>query len=175
MSFQTTVGFRNTSGFLGQIIREVPSIVKVWRLSSQTAVVNTFGKAFTASPEVVTTPEMGLQAIKVAAVGGTAAFAGILVNPSEFANSGSAAGTLAPNLNLPAYSRAELMTEGEAVVSFATAVAYGDGVAFDPATGALVAPGAGMTTIVGAMVTNATTAAGLTTISLAKLPTPASA
>lgn len=174
--FQSTVGFRNTAGFLGQIIREVPHVVKIWRLNGQTAIANTFGKAFTYSADDVQVPNTGLQAIQVAVVGGTGAFAGILVNPAEFASNGTAAGgSLAPTMDLAPYSRAELMTEGTCVVSFPAAVAYGTGVAFDPATGSLVAPGVGMTTIVGAKVTNTTTAAGLTTISLANLPTPASA
>ena len=69
--FQSTVGFRNTAGFLGQIIREVPHVVKIWRLNGQTAVPNTFGKAFTYSADDAQAPSQGLQAIQGAAVGGT--------------------------------------------------------------------------------------------------------
>lgn len=173
MSFQQTVGFRNTRGFLGQIIREVPSVVKIWRLDAQTAVPNTFGKAFTYVSDAAPADGNGLPEIKVAKVGGAGVFVGLLVNPSEFANSGSAAGTLAPNLDLPAFSRAELMTEGEAVIYFTGVGAYGDGVAYLDATGALVPVGtASSTTIAGAMLTNSIAAPGLTTISLVKVPSP---
>lgn len=169
MSFQTAVRFRYTNGFLGQVLRDVPSVVKSWRLSSQTAQTNTFGKAFT-NVAAEFAAQSGLDSIPVAQVGLSAAgagFAGILCNPEEFASSGSTSGTLSPSLDLAAYSRAQLMTQGEVVVSFATSVTYGDPVYFDNVTGALAnATGAGLTLIVGAKVTRTIAAAGLTTISL---------
>ncbi|MNH04172.1 hypothetical protein D3C81_365110 [compost metagenome] len=168
MPFQSTVGFRYTQGFLGQVTLEVPSVVKPWRLSAQTAQANTFGKAFTWQAEVA--PTKGLQAIEVAQVGLSAAgvkFAGILCHPEMMALNGTAAGTLSPTLDVAANEVVQLMAKGEVVVSFTTAVAYGDPVYFDNVTGALFnTADAARTLIDGARVTNPTGAAGLTTISL---------
>lgn len=162
MSFQSTVNFRNTSGFLGQIILEVPHVVKSWRLDGQTASPNTFGKAFSAVADTVQVgQQFGSRPIPTATVGGTGPFAGILCNPAEFALSGSAAGTLAPSLDLPPYAEAQLITHGEVVVAFGTAVNYGDAVYFGE-DGTL--SNANGTLIAGAKVTNTIAGAGLTTV-----------
>lgn len=169
MAFQSAVRFRYTQGFLGQVTLEVPSVVKPWRLSAQTAQANTFGKAFTWQAEVAATN--GLQAIEVAQVGLAAAgagFAGILCHPEQQALLGtSAGGPLAPTLDVAPNEVVQLMTKGEVVVSFTTAVAFGDPVYFDNTTGALFnTADAARTQITGARVTNPIGAAGLTTISL---------
>src|SRR5213075_1767718 len=166
MAFQSVVRFRYTQGFLGQVTLDVPSVVKPWRLSAQTAVANTFGKAFMWSSEVA--PVNGLQAVEVATVGtGTGAFAGILCHPEMQALNGTTAGTLSPTLDVAANEVVQLMTKGEVVVSFSTAVAFGDPVYSEDATGNLFkAAAAGRTLIANARVTAPTGAAGLTTISL---------
>lgn len=72
--------------------------------------------------------------------GGTAVFAGFLVNPKEYAN---ANGNLSPTLVLPNYTQAALLTEGIVVVTLPAACAIGDYVIYDNTTGAIatVTPG----------------------------------
>jgi hypothetical protein len=169
MSFQSVIRFRQTDGFLGQTIRDVPSVVKVWRLSEQATVPNVFGRAYT--NVIAEFPgQNGLPSIPVAEIGAADVankFAGILCNPEQHALAGSTAGTLAPSLELPANTAAQLMTKGEVVVSFSTPVVYGDPVYFDDTTGALFnAAATGRTLIANAKVERTTTAAGLTPISL---------
>lgn len=168
MAFQSVVRFRYTQGFLGQVILDVPSVVKPWRLSAQTTVPNTFGKAFTWASEVA--PVNGLQAIEVAQVGLSGAgakFAGILCHPEMQALAGTSSGPLAPTLDVAANEVVQLMTKGEVVVSFSTAVAFGDPVYSEDATGNLFnTAAAGRTLIPNAQVTAPIGAAGLTTISL---------
>ena len=167
MAFQSTVGFRYTTGFLGEALADVPHKARAWRLSAQTAVANTVGKAFTASADAI--PVQGNQGSIVAEVGGTGAFAGILIHPKHYALYGTATGgPLAPTLDLPANSEVELMTMGNVVVTFPAAVTYGSPVYFVNATGVLGAGTAavGQTQIAGAKVLTTTTAAGLAAISL---------
>lgn len=170
MSFQSVIRFRQTDGFLGQMTRDVPSVVKVWRFNEQVAHPNTFGRAFTAVATEVAGVN-GLPAIPVAQVGGadvaTTKFAGILCNPEQHALFGTTAGALAPSLDLPPYSQGQLITKGEVVVAFATPVAYGDPVYFSEADGTLAnAAAVGFRLIANARVERLTSAAGLTVISL---------
>lgn len=165
MTFQSTVGFRYTTGFVGEAQADVPSKVRAWRLSAQTAVANTVGKAFTYSADAA--PLQGNQGSMLAAVGGAGAFAGILVHPKHYALNGTAAGgPLAASLDLPPSSEAELMTMGNVIVNFTTAVTYGDPVYFIPATGVLTNVVTGNTLIANARVLTTTTGAGLAVISL---------
>lgn len=168
MSFQKTVGFSYTYGFVGQIILEVPHVVIPWRLDGQTANPNTFGLAYTHSADGVgAAPQFGNAQIEnVATVGGAGAFAGILVNPQEFALQGTADGALTPTLSLPPYSRAQLMTKGQCVVQINSAVTWGAALGFLPATGEIVLASAEGATAISAVVRNTTTAAGPTTIEL---------
>lgn len=169
MSFQTTVGFKYTEGFVGQIILEVPHVVTSWRLNGQTANPNTFGLAYTyAADDIGAAPQFGnANTENVAQVGGATAFAGILVNPQEFALSGTAAGgTLAPSLALPPYNHAQLMTKGQCVVFINAAVTFGAALGFVPATGEIVLASTAGSTPINAVVRNTTGAAGPTTIEL---------
>lgn len=155
MSFQTSVTVNQGFGVVGELFSDSPKRVKSYRLDS---VANTIGYAYSVVSE-------GL-----AMVGGTGAFAGILVNPKSYATSGTSAdGSLAPTLILPRYTQGELVTMGEVVVYLDTAAAIGDGVFYTDATGALSAgiASTGQTQIVGAKVSRYTLAgAGLATIEL---------
>lgn len=166
MSFQSSVGFRYVQGMAGEQAFDTPIVAKPWRLSSQTAVANTFGKAFTASAdEAVINGEVSTG---VATVGGTGAFAGLLINPKNHALYGTTSGgPLAPSLDLPANSVAQLATKGQWFVSPIVAVAYGDPVYFNQTDGTLTnAAGAGYTLIANAKFVHTTTAAGTTVVDL---------
>lgn len=170
MSFQSAVGFTYTQGFVGQIITEVPHVVTSWRLNNQTALPNNFGYAYTYAGDAVNgAPAHGsANNENIAVVGGAGAFAGILVNPQEFALSGTTAGgTLAPVLSLAPLERAQLLTKGQCVVQFGTAVTYGAALGFDPATGAIVlASASGATAIPNSRALTTTTGAGPALIEL---------
>lgn len=169
MSFQSAVGFTYTQGFVGQIITEVPHVITSWRLDGQSALPNNFGYAYTYSSDTVNpAPAHGsANNENIAVVGGTAAFAGILVNPQEFALSGTAAGgTLAPTLALAPYERAQLLTKGQCVVPFTTAVTYGAAIGFDPDTGAIVLASTPDATALNGRVLTTTTGAGPALIEL---------
>lgn len=167
MTFQSTVNFRYTTGFVGEAQADVPTKARPWRLSAQTAVPNTVGKAFTYSADAV--PVQGNQGSMTATVGGTGAFAGILIHPKHYALYGTAAGgPLAPTLDLPPSSEVELLTMGNVIVLLPAAAAYGDLVWFDQATGSIGSgtAGVGQTQIAGAKVLTTISAAGPAVISL---------
>ena len=167
MGFQSTVNYKYTRGFVGEPAADVPRKVRPWRLSTQTSVANTVGKAFTYSAD--NTVSNGNQGSQVAAVGGTGIFAGILVNPKHYALYGtSAGGSLAASLDLPASSEVELMMMGNIIVYLPTAANYGDNLYFVQADGTLGVgtASAGQTQITGAKVLNSISAAGLTVIAL---------
>jgi hypothetical protein len=168
MSFQSAVGFTYTQGFVGQIITEVPHVVTSWRLNGQSALPNAFGYAYTYSSDTVNqAPAHGsANNENIAVVGGTAAFAGILVNPQEFALSGTSAGTLAPTLVLAPYERAQLLSKGQCVVPFSTAVTFGAAIGFDPDTGEVVLASAEGATALNGRVLTTTTGAGPALIEL---------
>lgn len=123
MALQSSVNTFYTTGFVGEIIKDGPLRATTWDLNGQTTNPNQIGYAFTA------TSTSG-----VAQVGGTGAFAGILVNPKDYALFGTqAGGTLAPSIILPPYyTGAQLLTMGIIVCNFTTAVSYGDPVYFAP-------------------------------------------
>ncbi len=167
MAFQSTVNFRFTTGFIGEAQADVPSKARPWRLTSQTAIANTVGKAFTYSSDNV--PSQGNQGVMLAVVGGAGVYAGILIHPKHYPNFGTTAGgPLAPSLDVQPNSEVELMTMGNVIVYLPAAATYGDLVYFVQATGALGTgtAGAGQTQIPGAKVLTTIGAAGPAVISL---------
>jgi len=127
MSVQTSVSQSQGFGVAGELFTNGPTRAKPYNLVS-TPNLNTIGNAFTVSSEGVAT------------VGGTGAFAGILVNPKHYASYGTTAGgTLAPTLVLPDNAIGELLTMGEIIVSLASAANIDDAVVYDTTTGALSA------------------------------------
>lgn len=168
MPFQSTVRSRQANGFAGQVLLDVPSVVRVFRLTAQVVKANPMGYAYTYAGEVAGV--QGLQSVQQAQVGlfgAGAPFVGLMCHPEQQALSGTASGTLSPSLDVGANEVAQFILKGACVVNFSTAVNYGDDVYFDDATGALFnAAAAGRTLIVGAEVTNTIAAAGLTTVFL---------
>lgn len=134
MAFQATVFTTPGFGVPGELYTDGPHRAQSFILSSADAAYNIIGAtAFTVSSE------------GVAAAGGTAPFAGILVNPKVYATSGTTGGgTLAPTMTLPNNTQAEILSMGSIVVTLPAAAAIGDYVVYDTTTGALstIAPGA---------------------------------
>lgn len=163
--FQSNVNIDLGFGVNGELIVDGPVRAESLIVNSSGA-NNTVGFAFTKS-----------NSTNVASVGGAIAsgvvFAGILVNPKDYALFGTTSGTLTPSLNLPDNAQGEFLTMGTIVVAVTGAANIGDQVQYNLTTGALscVAPGASATTG-NALVPNAvvyrypTSASGLVAIRL---------
>ena len=165
MAFQSSVNINLAFGVVGELLFDGPQRVEPLLMNSS-GTPNLIGYAFTKS-----------NTTNIAQVGGAVAagrvFAGILVDPKVYANGGTTAGTLAPNLALPDNTMGEFMTTGCIVVNVTGAANIGDQVQFNQTTGALsaVAPGAaasaGSALIPGAYIFRyPTTASGLVAIRL---------
>lgn len=135
MAFQSTVNFRQSWGVVGELMFDGPVRCQpaVLDTTDPDTTPNYIGYAYTFTEEG-----------KVE-VGGTGAFAGILVNPKVYANSGTAAGgTLAASMELPNNVIAEFLNMGSILVDLSDgAASIGDQVVYNTTTGALaaVAPG----------------------------------
>jgi len=133
MPFQNTVALQMGFGVPGEIYANAPRVSSSWTLNS--ASPNIFGYAFSVLSQGFA---------QVGNPGGTAVFAGILVNPKGSASYGAPGGApLSPTLTLANFSQGELATEGSFVVTLPAAAAIGDVVIYDETTGALstIAPG----------------------------------
>jgi len=136
MSFQTQVRTGMAGGIVGELYNNEPTRVKTMTIDSD-GTANTIGNAYTYSSDTV------------AAVGGTNAFAGILINPKAQ----SAAG-LDATLAVADGASGELLTMGTIVVNVTVFESgdIGDGVFYVNATGAL---GAGTATTGQTQIANA--------------------
>lgn len=130
MVFQTAVRADMAFGVPGELFTDGPVRAAPWTLLS--AKPNVIGYAYTLAGD------------GVAQVGGTGQFVGILVHPKHYASYGTAAGTLAPTMELPNQSIGELLSMGDIVVSLAAAADVGYTVIYDTTTGALSAIAAGV-------------------------------
>jgi hypothetical protein len=128
MAFQSTVNYQFSAGNLGEIIQSGPTRAQSFRLNSQTTNPNIIGLAYTYAADA--TPQGGNPGSMVCQVGGTGAFAGILVMPKDYALYGTTGNTLGATITMPANSQVQLMTMGIIVCQFTTAVSYGDPVYF---------------------------------------------
>lgn len=136
MAFQTTVFLQQGFGVTGDRFNDGPSRAESYIINSADAAYNIFGRGFSITAQ-------GTAAAGNS--GGTAVFAGILVNPKGSASRGTTAGgTLAPTLTLANYEQGELATMGSYVVALPASAAIGDLVVYDNTTGALttIAPAA---------------------------------
>lgn len=158
MAFQSSVSVDQGFGVVGEVAFDGPTRAQPYIIVSADAANNVVGRAFTSSNGTV------------AAAGGTAVFAGILVHPKHYASYGTAAGgPLAPTLTLANNSPGEFLTMGEIVVTLPGAAAVGDPVKYNTTTGVLGtgAPGAGEAAVPNAKVSHyAVTGAGLAVITL---------
>ncbi|UAW63478.1 hypothetical protein KMZ15_05105 [Mycoavidus sp. HKI] len=125
MPFQNTVRAEMTLGVPGELFTSGPMRVAPWTLVSDKP--NVIGYAYTLVSE------------RVAQVGGTGPFVGILIHPKHYASCGTSEGILAPTLELRNNSRGELLTMGEIVVSLIPPADIGYVVIYDTTTGALSA------------------------------------
>lgn len=110
MSFQSIVRLLQTVGIIGEMIFDGPTRARPLNVNSNGGTPNTVGKAFTY--DAANDDECGPGTV------GGGAFAGILVNPKHYALNGTVAGgTLAPTLELPDNTNAELLSMGTIVVN----------------------------------------------------------
>lgn len=135
MGFQTVVNFYQGFGIPGELYDAGPHRAEPFTLNSASAAYNIIG---------ATAFSVVSQGIAAAGnSGGTAVFAGILVNPKAYASFGTSSGPLFPTLTLANQTEAELLTMGSIIVTLPAACAIGDLVIYDQTTGALstVTPG----------------------------------
>ena len=137
-TLQSTVNIWSAAGVVGELAFDGPMRAAPYNLYSA-GVPNIVGNAFTVtsggSPEPV-----GNSAIAgTAQVGGTGYFAGILINPKDYASYGTTGtnGPLAPTMVLPDYSIGQLAITGEFWVNLPGPANIGDLVTYDPLTGNL--------------------------------------
>src|SRR5689334_20771637 len=112
-SFQSTVNIWSAAGVVGEMAFDGPTRVAPYNLYSA-GTPNLVGNAFTVSSGGNPEPSGNSALAGTAAVGGTGVFAGILVNPKDYASYGTTGvnGPLAPTLVLPDYSVGFLATMG---------------------------------------------------------------
>lgn len=129
MSFQATVFFQQGLGIPGDKYADFPSRAQSFAIVSALASYNNIGST------MFTITSQGLA--QAGNTGSTGVFAGLLVNPHVYTTAGVGGDALAPTLNLPNQTQAELATEGSFIVSLPAAANIGDSVLFDNVTGAL--------------------------------------
>lgn len=161
MAFQSTVNFFQGAGVPGQIYLDDPHRAESFILESALASYNIVGAtAYTVVSE------------GIAQAGGTGHFAGILVDPQQYALFGVNNQPLQPTLVLPNEIQADLLTMGTIFVTLPAAAAIGDVVIYDNTTGALSTITPGTPVPVGKTYANAfvsyftVTAAGLAVITV---------
>jgi len=148
MAFQSLVRFVQAVGIIGEIIFDGPYRVRPLNVVGG-GVANTVGKAFTY--DAANDYECGPGSV------GGGAFAGILIHPKHYALNGTVAGgSLAPTLDLPDNTSAELLTMGTMIVNLTIVGTgkIGEGIFYVDATGALGSgtAGAGQTQIANAKI-----------------------
>jgi hypothetical protein len=134
---QSTVSIYNAAGVVGDISFDSFIRAKEFNLYSN-GTPNIIGNAFTVSSASSPNPSGAAPNGATATVGGTGVFAGILLNPKEYALRATAGDPLAPSIVLPDYATgATLLTTGEVWVNLPGPANVGDLVTYDPATGNL--------------------------------------
>lgn len=148
--FQSTVYINQAIGVPGDIYSNQPLSVSTATLDSDVAANNVFGRAFTINDEA--NQPTSVQAGQP----GTRAWAGILVNPKEYASFGVAGNPLAASLVLPNGAIGQFCTQGQVIVQLeisppetAGVANVGDLVIFENATGKLSSIPAGTALPVG--------------------------
>lgn len=136
-SFQSVVNIFPALGVVGEMSFDGPTRAKEANIYSA-GVANLIGNAYTWSNNMNPNPVGAAPNAPTAQVGGTGAFAGILVNPKVYASYGtSAGGPLGATLQIPDYTLGELADMGEFFVNLPGPANAGDLVTYDPLTGNL--------------------------------------
>jgi hypothetical protein len=137
-SFQSTVNIWSAAGVVGELAFDGPMRAAPYNLYSA-GVPNIVGNAFTVSSGGNPEPSGNSAIAGTAQVGGTGVFAGILINPKDYASYGTTGtnGPLAPTMILPDYSIGQLAIQGEFWVNLPGPANIGDLVTYDPLTGNL--------------------------------------
>lgn len=135
-TFQTTVNIWSAGGVVGEIAFDGPMRASPYNLFSS-GVANLVGNAYTVTSGGNPDPSGNSGVAGTATVGGTGAFAGILINPKDYASFGTTGGPLNPTMTLPDYSIGQLAIQGEFWVNLPGPANLGDIVTYDPLTGNL--------------------------------------
>ena len=140
MGFQSTVYINQGAGVPGEQYSDGPWIAQSYTINSASAAYNIIG----ATGCSITSQGF----VAAGNSGGTAVYAGILVDPKNVALFGAGGIPLAPTLTVPNFTQVECATEGSYWVTLTGsggggAANIGDWVVYDQTTGALssVAPG----------------------------------
>jgi len=135
MGFQSTVSIQQGFGVPGEQYSDGPWRAQSYTINSASATYNNIGST------MCSITSQGFCAAGNS--GGTAVFAGLLVDPKDVALFGTGGIPLNPTLNVPNYTQVECATMGSYVVTLPAAANIGDWVCYDNTTGALttVAPG----------------------------------
>lgn len=142
--FQSAVNIYNPLGIVGELAFTGPVRAAPYNLVSSPR-LNIVGYAYTAltpaNPDpVYNVPPgstLGSPVAGTARAGGTGVFAGILVNPKEYASGGTLGAPLAPTLAVPENSVGSLLTMGYIFANLPGLANPGDLVTYDVVSGAL--------------------------------------
>lgn len=135
MSFQNNVQIYQGAGVPGEQYSDGPWRAQSYTIDSASAAYNIIG---------ATGCSITSQGVVAAGnSGGTAVYAGILVDPKNIALFGTGGIPLAPTLTVPNFTQIECATMGSYFVTLPGAANIGDWVIYDQTTGALstVTPG----------------------------------
>lgn len=135
-TFQSTVNIWSAGGVVGEQAFDGPMRAAPYNLFSN-GIPNIVGNAFTVTGGGNPEPLANSALAGTAQVGGTGIFAGILINPKDYASYGTINGPLNPSMVLPDYSIGQLAIMGAFWVNLPGPAIIGDLVTYDPLTGAL--------------------------------------
>lgn len=135
MGFQSTVSLQQGFGVPGEQYTDSPWRAQSYSINSASAAYNIIGAT------MCTVTSQGFCAAGNS--GGTAVFAGLLVNPKNVALFGAGGIPLNPTLAVPNFTEIQCATMGSFIVTLPGAAAIGDWVVYDQTTGAIatVSPG----------------------------------
>lgn len=154
VGFQSAVNIYNPAGYPGELAFTGPVRAAPYNLVS-TPNPNRVGRAFTITSAANPNPvygvpggnTLGAPIAGTARAGGTGVFAGILVNPKEYALYGASLAPLAASLDLPEQTIGSLLTMGYIWADLPGPANIGDLVTYDTTTGELnsIAPSTNFT------------------------------
>lgn len=135
--FQSTVNIFNALGIVGDLAFDGPIRAGSYNLNSS-GTPNVIGYAYTVTNGINPEPSGAAGNAGTAQVGGTGAFAGILINPKEYPLRGVTGAPLGASIVLPDFAIGDLLIMGEVFVNIPGPASVGDAIAYSQATGALV-------------------------------------